>query len=321
MKEKISFSQKDIPNLRKQMKNELILNRLQAQQIENFCSNFSRKTLNMDGESCWMNSCLQLILNALDHSEVHVEFFSTLGNQLRVSQTETMINPQVFKEIFQDAMENNSLYMVVENILSGQQDARHFFNIISDNVDAFPDVFHFLQHTTQQVITCLNCNYQSYGQEIQNLYYELPVPPHKSKLKNYLQSSINDGDLIEGYRCENNCHSSAIKKYALLPSKSSPFLIVALTISQDNSQNEIDFTEDITLISHSDTPLIYEFIGLVKFIGEVSAYGAFKGHYIANIKTLENTFYRTDDSRTPRLLAKSEVSKQGFIVLFKRKSR
>ena len=43
---------------------------------------FMRKFKNIDMSSCWLNSCIQLILIAMDHSEVQDIFTSELGKEL-----------------------------------------------------------------------------------------------------------------------------------------------------------------------------------------------------------------------------------------------
>ena len=151
----------------------------------------------------------------MDHSPSDVNFSSEFGVQLLKSQSDSVINPQGFKQILQREMYRNPLYQHVENILTGQQGARHFLNIISDNSYAWYDVFSFFKHTTQQVITCKSCLERSLGSEIEHFYHELPVPPNKSKLKNYLQRSFNDSDMIGSYRCENGCYGDGEKKSIL----------------------------------------------------------------------------------------------------------
>ena len=65
------------------------------------CKKFNRKFLNTDGSTCWLNSCLQLILNGFDRIEDVSEFTSDLGVKLlhlRDSQTSTL-NPNDIKNL------------------------------------------------------------------------------------------------------------------------------------------------------------------------------------------------------------------------------
>ena len=48
--------------------------------------NKQRKIMNPDSQTCWLNSCLQLVLTAMDHSENIGDFGSDLWNQLDLTQ-------------------------------------------------------------------------------------------------------------------------------------------------------------------------------------------------------------------------------------------
>ena len=62
---------------------------------------FKRRFLNRDGTKCWMNSCLQLILNALDRVEDTSRFISALGCQfLKLKDCDSSsLNPFSFLSI------------------------------------------------------------------------------------------------------------------------------------------------------------------------------------------------------------------------------
>ena len=61
--------------------------------------NFRRRIINPDMASCWLNSCLQLILTAFDHSESDIEFFSELGKEFKKIQRLSSIDPTNTKDI------------------------------------------------------------------------------------------------------------------------------------------------------------------------------------------------------------------------------
>ena len=76
-------------------------------ELEN--QSFSRKFLNIDLTTCWLNSCLQLILVALDHHDGW-EFYSELGIELSELKAN---DPHVFLNAIQ-----------VKNILITAEDTR-----------------------------------------------------------------------------------------------------------------------------------------------------------------------------------------------------
>ena len=295
------------------MKNELIEKRISQDSTENQISTFNRRTWNEDSQSCWINSILQLLLTGFDHSSNQVEMWSELGKQLLVSQTETITHPQIYKQILQNQINLSSQHQERQNILTGYQGARHFLNIISDLSDNWPDVYNFFLHTTRQSITCLSCQYESIFDATAHLYHEMQVPPNGSKLKNFVQHSFENKTNVDDYRCINNCDGSKIKQDKFISSFSSSHIIIVLSQTENTFNNNVSFTEDFTIIDHLDTPLTYEFMAVVQFHENMQ-------HYTCDVKSqADGKFYHTNDSRPPKLLNKSEVTKKGFVVLYRKK--
>ena len=63
---------------------------------------FKRRIQNPDMSTCWLNSCLQLILSGFDHSQLEFHFQSELGTELlsliNTNQNES-IDPTTIKNI------------------------------------------------------------------------------------------------------------------------------------------------------------------------------------------------------------------------------
>ena len=56
-----------------------------------------------------------------------------------------------------------------------------------------------------------------------------------------------------------------------------------------------------------------------KFKGRLSPTGESDGHYTCDIKeNISNMWFKTNDSRNPIQISVSDVSKHGYVVLFKR---
>ena len=63
----------------------------------------------------------------------------------------------------------------------------------------------------------------------------------------------------------------------------------------------------------------YEPISVIEYQGRLSSTGESQGHYICDIKDVNtNCWFRTNDNCDPVQIQSSAVSKNGYVVLFKR---
>ena len=63
----------------------------------------------------------------------------------------------------------------------------------------------------------------------------------------------------------------------------------------------------------------YEAIAVIEFKGIVTKTGQSNGHYICDVKDVDTkTWFRTNDDNDPIEIPVSSVSKQGYVVLYKR---
>ena len=99
----MAFKNEDMPRFRREMKQELIDRRLSHGPSRTANSiKLERRISNFDGETCWLNSTLQMILCAMDHNPYH-HMFSTLGMELQRAQTQGLIDPRyIFVSFNQD---------------------------------------------------------------------------------------------------------------------------------------------------------------------------------------------------------------------------
>ena len=62
----------------------------------------------------------------------------------------------------------------------------------------------------------------------------------------------------------------------------------------------------------------YEAVSVVDFAGRLSTSGESGGHYTCDIKDSKTkSWFRTNDSCLPVLIDEAQVSKTGYVVLFK----
>ena len=64
---------------------------------------------------------------------------------------------------------------------------------------------------------------------------------------------------------------------------------------------------------------LYEAIAVIEYHGQVSASGTSAGHYTCDVKdNLSSSWFRTNDDRDPFPIDVSDVTQNGYVVLFKR---
>ena len=64
---------------------------------------------------------------------------------------------------------------------------------------------------------------------------------------------------------------------------------------------------------------LYQPISILEYQGTMNSRGDSQGHYICDVKDVNsNKWFRTNDNREPLPIQESDVSKLGYIILFKR---
>ena len=237
---------------------------------------FKRRFYNPDSASCWMNSCLQLVLVAMDFEKdlVNALFTSELGLELLylLSNNNTLpLDPLNVKNIITVAedtriameiseveqqcldknIENRRKQQIENNRLSlhsGQQCVRDFYICLEHNCLSWPDVYSLFSFKLKDTTQCSLCNGTSVYETTQ-IYLEIPVPPNGSFLKKNIQEYLNEESIRESY-CEDECKKMTEKyKRTTLCNEDceAKFFIVILTRSVDTVDNNVDCTEDIEL--------------------------------------------------------------------------
>jgi hypothetical protein len=306
-----------------------IFRELQKERLENFkllsseiTRTVQRKFLNVDKTTCWLNATLQLICNAMDHMPFE-EYSSEFGILLQQLQKTKLIDPIPAKRILQRTIEAKPSSLDENNIMTGQQCARDFWVIIAGNENLFLDLFKHFFHKVQQTITCFNCNY-AYVREDTLLYMEESCPPDNTSLKTYLEQYYNMDQTVE-YRCEDGCgkKGNSSKKIQIITRESSSFLLVILSrvnlIETNTYENKINITEDVNIIDNEGNLICYQPVGVIPHTGYASGERS-AGHYICNLKLPNGKWVLCDDEKNPTLINKNNVTKRGYIILFKRKS-
>ena len=60
-------------------------------------------------------------------------------------------------------------------------------------------------------------------------------------------------------------------------------------------------------------------MAVIEYVGSLSLAGVSRGHYLCDVKDAKsNLWYRTNDERYPIQLEVTDVSKNAYVVLYKR---
>ena len=280
---------------------------------------FRRKIMNSNGETCWLNSGLQMILCSLDHSQ-SFQSVSSLGFNMELNQAEELIDPSTIKLLIQTEININDIRQ--QNILTGYQDTKDLLVLLGENKVSWPDIYSHLYHTTVQKITCESCQAESISESVEQLFFEYHCPPDNTSLKSHLEGNINYGSSIT-YRC-NMCHETgeARQQHQIKTEASSMYFLITLQrIGEDYYKNRVDATKELTLLDSNNHPRNYFPISIIHHRGGIQSGRNISQHYMCDVFCQrDQMWYHTSDSSEPRQLRKDEVSKTGYIILFRRKS-
>ena len=64
---------------------------------------------------------------------------------------------------------------------------------------------------------------------------------------------------------------------------------------------------------------IFEPIALIEHQGRMTSDGEGQGHYICDVKTKDNYWFRTNDNQLPVHISQNNVSKKSVVVLYRKK--
>ena len=312
-----------------------------------------RSFRNPDDVSCWMNSCLQLVLAALDHSnELSNEgsdlwklLLSLKGdddsqtlNSLPVRDlllekelqriTETNVPPG--QRLFHFAGTRQTKKRYLQNLSTdkgyGQQDCKDFFFCLEENQDQWRDVHQFFSFSYRRFTTCLSCKKVSrQDASTPSPHIMLECPQTDMSIRDLIKRNFNEPELVTDWRDEDGCglltsghHQLKIEKLNEIQ-----FLIIIVErLTQNNhgamviNKSNIEMSSDIEIKEDNNMTVKFRPIAVIHHDGDVDGDDTF-GHYrtdVLDVKT--NKWFRTSDADEPIPITK--VTSQGYIYLFKR---
>ena len=313
---------------------------------------FHRRIVNKDSTSCWLNSCLQTLLVALDSCQNCPQFNSELGNQLLTmhsTSANVSLDPEIIRKLLTEADKSRIDSEIAEytqeyendprelrrrirhvndlrlNLGTGQQCVRDFFLCLRENRLNWLDLYTFLNHNVVDVVKCSHCNRNSVGVTREQLYTEIDCPPDGTDLKTNVENNFHVGEEIE-YRCEHGCktQSLSMKRTALQDARNTNFLIIILRrATHDQGRqvivtNNVQATDNVSLTDIDGCTAIFEPISVVQHSGVLKRDGTSSGHYTADIKNQTyQKWFRTSDNSIPQPISVKDVTKRGYVILYK----
>ena len=239
---------------------------------------FRRKFRNQDSTTCWLNSCLQLLLTLMDYSDSSDSFTSELGYelmQLKQNLLTDILDPTAVKYIIvtsedtriatrlsqlanelTDPRELEKRSKAIENaridLSSGQQCVRDFFLCLQANFLNWPDIWLSLVFDITHSSTCSSCN-RVQSSETRQMFLELPVPPANSSLSDHIDEYFNNSYMV-GVFCDVCQNLVQVEKSSRMTKiRDTEFLTVILTRAQETLdgfklvENEVISTNNISI--------------------------------------------------------------------------
>ena len=314
-----------------------------------------RSFRNSDMESCWLNSCMQLTLAALDHSDDLSSDGSVLWNTLlsfKLQDVDQIINPLAVRDIMiekeleriisEKTRPENRLFHFAGSTTNsqralkqlsdasrlGQQDCKDFFIGIQQNKQHWMDVYEVFQFSAKRKTRCGVCGIDQQAETSEKHSFLMLEPPLQDiTLGSYLDQHLNQSHEVQGWRHQDGCGNITTGSHSLRIAdiRSVQFLTIIVNRLELNAyglltinDQKIDVESEVMIKGHDDTEEIFQPISIIHHIGHVSGKDT-RGHYMADVLDIKTSkWFRTSDDELPKVI--TTVTSNGYIFLLKRKS-
>ena len=312
-----------------------------------------RRIINPDAETCWLNSCLQLVLTAFDFKESLELTGSVLWENLiwlKGKHASVALDPTDVKQAIiltererilrKNVAPTHTLFnlgnlpvLYTEEIRTeriGQQDCKDFFFCIDENREAWPDVFNLFQAQMIEETECSCCEHISRQELSSNARTMIPLtcPTSNQAMKAFLEDQLNGSYNVENWRDEDGCDNRVvgIKRTRISNLNEMDYLVIQLQrlIQVDNQlhiiQTEVSVNpeEEVMLCDKEGNVCKFLPMAIIHHSGNVH-HQTTQGHFRADVKNKETgKWFRTSDNDQPKELAKGGLTKKGYIFLYKR---
>ena len=214
----------------------------------------------------------------------------------------------------------------------GQQDCKDFFYCLHENRQAWPDVYHFFKVNTTgktECVSCKNISQQEFG-GTEKPFISLPCPNKSVTMKQHIEEKMNKGELVHGWRDEEGCKeiSEARNSQRISNIDDTEYVIFVLerlfriggNLHINKTKVNVDGNEEVTLLDNDGKSAKFFLIAIIHHSGNVVGETT-QGHYRADVRNKESdNWYRTSDNECPKLLSEQNLTKMGYIFLYKKSS-
>ena len=310
-----------------------------------------RVFLNEDAESCWLNSCLQVLLSLFDHDENLQRTGSTFYELLFWLWNNTSdepLDPTSIRDLLYTAEQQrivlknippaNRLFhyfgtesysveeLEIERSARGQQDCKDFFICIEENRSYWPDVYGLLEFSLKYSTLCTSCQQVSESADsatTQSILI-LQCPLDDVILSEYVFESLSMPITVNEWRHENGCNmvTNGLNFKKLANVQAMRYLVVVverLTLIDDQltiSPTRITPIGNVNLSDANGSNASFEPIGIIHHTGRVTSAQDTRGHYMADVLLKSGKWIRTSDDAKPMHI--KEPTSNGYIFVFKK---
>ena len=307
---------------------------------------------NPDQESCWMNSCLQVVTTAMDHLNPQVKSGSPLYTYLMYlqdSKREMPLDPTEIKNLiylqerrriieknvlpiyrlfhFEGTTSSNEADLCLELLeRHGQQDCKDFFSCLILNKQAWPDVFSLFQFSVEEFTICSSCGFSSRSGHIEDVtLLRLDCPVYATPLHEIIEK-LNGQTVQQDWKCESVCKKVTGGRHftKVVDVSTMTFLttIVNRLIRLGNGSLEIldtkcRVTDDVIITDSFDQSAVFSPIAVIHHTGIVTQGNDTRGHYRADVRDpATGEWFQTSDDQLPFQVP--SPSEQCYITIYKK---
>ena len=164
-----------------------------------------------------------------------------------------------------------------------------------------------------------------------HLNLEVEVPQDGSDLSYVIEQQLHQVSDCEGYHCElddGGCGevNTVPHRTSIYSTRDKFFIIVVLrrvvwdAFRRPNvNRNNVTATGDLQVTDKIGSVSLFEPIAVIEHWGGMTTGGSTQGHYVCDIKSRQERWYRTSDNSIPKEISKRKVSKQAAVVLYFKK--
>ena len=313
-----------------------------------------RVFLNEDAESCWLNSCLQVLLSLFDHDENLPSTGSTFYELLLwlwnnpsnepldpISIRDLLYATEKQRIVLKNIPPANRLFhyfgtqsysveeLEMEQNARGQQDCKDFFICIEESKNYWLDIYGLFEFSLKYSTLCSSC--QQVSESANSITTQsmliLQCPNEDVILSEYVFESLSMPITVNEWRHENGCNMVTnglnFKKLANVQMMKYLVVVVERLLLIDGqltiSPTRINPIGNVNLIDVNGNNASFEPIGIIHHTGRVTSAQDTRGHYMADVLNKQSgEWIRTSDDAKPKHI--NEPTCNGYIFVFKKNS-